>query len=312
MKPGATAVTLKATAAKTPQEAAKVYPGNYWLSLLEPPAQKEFPGTGPDGNGLGTGDADPEPLDQLAQVGLQFLSSARQPADSQRRSCLQGEAATSRRTQEAWEWRLGTGVRGNFDVQRARQHGDATDAQGARRLDGAHRQRRGAAGAAAAERHRAQLVVTLWDVGDDHSFMHDEIATDKNHPTVNANGQVYAVSAGHGQLVMVDPKENSTFALDIPTRAPRAEVPSRFPTPNRPSLLLGQRASVGQPSLQSRRSAQPDDRQQGPGVDDVEDPPQSGPRVVQRRRRTSSPTGSRSARAAGRRRSTIPRRSSSR
>ena len=30
------------------------------------------------------------------------------------------------------------------------------------------------------------IVVTLWDVGDDHSFMHDEISTDKNHPTVNA------------------------------------------------------------------------------------------------------------------------------
>ena len=48
------------------------------------------------------------------------------------------------------------------------------------------------------------VVVTLWDVGDDHSFMHDEISTDKNHPTVNGNGPVYAVSAGHGQLVVLD------------------------------------------------------------------------------------------------------------
>src|SRR6266853_4304856 len=47
MKPSATAVTLTATAAKTPQEAAKVYPGNYWLSLLEPPSKSLFPGTGP-------------------------------------------------------------------------------------------------------------------------------------------------------------------------------------------------------------------------------------------------------------------------
>src|SRR5437899_12428533 len=31
MKPSATAVTLKTASAKTPQEAAKVYPGNYWL-----------------------------------------------------------------------------------------------------------------------------------------------------------------------------------------------------------------------------------------------------------------------------------------
>src|SRR6202043_3551298 len=83
------------------------------------------------------------------------------------------------------------------------------------------------------------LVVTLWDVGDDHSFMHDEISTDKNHPTVNANGRVYAVSAGHGQLVVLDPNENSTFALDIPTREARDQVPSRFPAPGRPSLHWG-------------------------------------------------------------------------
>ena len=44
MKPGPTSLTLIATPASTPQEAAKVYPGNYWLSLMEPPAAHEFPG----------------------------------------------------------------------------------------------------------------------------------------------------------------------------------------------------------------------------------------------------------------------------
>src|SRR5919199_6423482 len=34
MKPGTNAVTLTATIAKTAQEAARVYPANYWLSLL--------------------------------------------------------------------------------------------------------------------------------------------------------------------------------------------------------------------------------------------------------------------------------------
>ena len=44
------------------------------------------------------------------------------------------------------------------------------------------------------------IVSTQWDVGDDHSFMHDQISTDKNHPTVNGGGPNYAVNAGHGQL----------------------------------------------------------------------------------------------------------------
>src|SRR6476620_5365240 len=55
MKPGTNQVSLTATFATTPQEASQVDPGNYWLSMLEPPAAKEFPGTGPapQGNGLG-------------------------------------------------------------------------------------------------------------------------------------------------------------------------------------------------------------------------------------------------------------------
>ena len=49
------------------------------------------------------------------------------------------------------------------------------------------------------------VVATLWDVGDDHSFMHDQISTDKNNPTVNGGGPNYAVNAGHGQLVILEP-----------------------------------------------------------------------------------------------------------
>ena len=57
-KPSANQVALKVTSAKTPQEAAKVYPGDYWLSLLAPPDKNLFPGTGeksdtnPNGNGV--------------------------------------------------------------------------------------------------------------------------------------------------------------------------------------------------------------------------------------------------------------------
>src|SRR4051794_2512618 len=52
MKPATNSITLKTTTAKTPQEAAKVYPGDSWLSLMEPPPTSLFPGTGNQGNGL--------------------------------------------------------------------------------------------------------------------------------------------------------------------------------------------------------------------------------------------------------------------
>ena len=38
---------LTAIVARTPQEAAAVYPAAHWLSLIEPPEADEFPGTGP-------------------------------------------------------------------------------------------------------------------------------------------------------------------------------------------------------------------------------------------------------------------------
>ncbi len=56
---------------------------------------------------------------------------------------------------------------------------------------------------------------------------------------MNAYGPIYAVSAGHGQLVVLDPSQNKTEAIDIPTREPRDKVPSRFPAPGRPSLHFG-------------------------------------------------------------------------
>ena len=53
-RPGDTELNLTAVIAPTPQDAAKVFPGDYWLSLLEVPGADMFPGTGPvaaGGNG---------------------------------------------------------------------------------------------------------------------------------------------------------------------------------------------------------------------------------------------------------------------
>src|SRR3954468_15008928 len=110
-KPGVADLNLTATLAKTPQEAAKVYPGNYWLSLLEPPAAADFPGTGPTGNGIGV----------TMKTQNHFINSLKsdcnfchQLGNEETRSVdhvlkAKPELKTH---EEAWEWRLGTGVRG--------------------------------------------------------------------------------------------------------------------------------------------------------------------------------------------------------
>ena len=50
-KPGTT-LNLKATPAPNPRAAAEYYPAGYWFSLIRVPAESEFPGTGPGGNGI--------------------------------------------------------------------------------------------------------------------------------------------------------------------------------------------------------------------------------------------------------------------
>src|SRR5262249_11175235 len=48
-------LNLKAGDTATPKQAAEIYPANYWFSLIKPPADSEFPGTGPSGNGINPG-----------------------------------------------------------------------------------------------------------------------------------------------------------------------------------------------------------------------------------------------------------------
>src|SRR5215213_4564406 len=50
-KPGTT-LNLRATPAPNPRAAAQYYPAGYWFSMIRVPAESEFPGTGPEGNGI--------------------------------------------------------------------------------------------------------------------------------------------------------------------------------------------------------------------------------------------------------------------
>ena len=77
--------------------------------------------------------------------------------------------------------------------------------------------------------------------------MHDEIATDKNNPTVNAYGPIYAVSAGHGTLTVLDPVDNDTLRdHDSDARGSARKCQSRFPPPAMPSNFWGMEHLWGQ------------------------------------------------------------------
>ena len=217
-------LTLEAVLAYTLSEAAKIYPGNYWYSLIKPPAKSEFPGTGPDGNGISVG-----------------LRSQAAWVDGMKQGCQLCHQLGTRITREvdflegfdsalaAWDHRVQTGQRGaamsNVMNRFGRQRGlemfaDWTDRIAGGEVPSAPPRPQGI------ERN---LVLTMWDWGQETSYIHDEITTDKRNPRVNANGPMYAVSSGHGRLIIADPLANTSTALRIPVRANPETIPSRFP-----------------------------------------------------------------------------------
>ena len=112
LKPGANSVTLKATLAKTAQEAAQVYPGNYWLSLMEPPAKNLFPGTGTQGNGVGASMLTQNHWINSLKSGCNFCHQLGNKLTRTLDDVYKGEPAINTPF-AAWDRRLHGGVRGD-------------------------------------------------------------------------------------------------------------------------------------------------------------------------------------------------------
>jgi len=247
-RPGDTGLELKVESAKTPAEAARVYPGDYWLSLLAVPAAGSLPGTGGTANG-GNG--------YSPVIGSQDDWMHRFKKDCNFCHQLGNEITRTlghmdfdklgfKSHEDAWLYRTSLGVRGTSMAAAFRQFGpegmSKTMADWTRTVAG---------GATPPAPPRPQgiernVVVTLWDIGGPQDFMHDEIATDKNHPTVNAYGPIYAVSSGHGTINVVDPVTNDSWKVVIPTREDPRKVATRFPPAARPSNFWGMEHLWGQ------------------------------------------------------------------
>ena len=156
-EPGQT-LALDAAPAGSPQEAAQVYPANYWYSLLEPPAAGEFPRHRAGRKRHRARSAQPGRVGRRHQAGLPALSPDGQPVHV--------------RHQPPRRVRLvGRGLGPPADVRPARPPDERgprpvrarAGARDVRRLERPHRRRRGARGAAAAAGGRAQPRVD--DVG---------------------------------------------------------------------------------------------------------------------------------------------------
>ena len=85
------------------------------------------------------------------------------------------------------------------------------------------------------------VVISLWDWAGPKSYLHDEIATDRRHPTVNANGPLYGAPEESSNFVpILDPVRNTKSEVKVPVRDPN--TPSSRSNPMAASPYWGEEA----------------------------------------------------------------------
>ncbi len=98
------------------------------------------------------------------------------------------------------------------------------------------------------------VVITVWDWSGPKTYLHDEVATDKRNPTVNANGPLYGATENSTDFIpILDPVKNTATTVKLPVRDPK--TPSAINNADAGAVgLLGRREALGRPD----HPAQPD------------------------------------------------------
>ena len=214
-------INLTAMPAPNPQAAAEYYPAQYWLSLLRVPAASDFPGTGPSGNGISPNIG--SQAEWIAEsVGTDACISCHQLGNKATRT-IPASLGVFDSSAAAWERRVQSGQAGGTMIGRLTEvgrgralgmYGDWTD-----RIKGGEFPK-GAPGRPQGIERNA--VVTMWDWADQKVYLHDEIASDKRNPRVNANGPIYgALEASADYMPVVDPVNHKSTQVKLGVRDPR-------------------------------------------------------------------------------------------
>jgi len=225
-------VNLVAVPAPNPAAAAEYYPGMYWYSLLDIPPKSEFPGTGEKGNGISpnikTQEAWIDTVKNACQSCHAFGSKGIRTVPKEFGPGIAGWARRTQSGQAMSNMALGLGYMG---VDAALKHfADWTDRIAAGELPFAKPER-----PQGVERN---MVVTMWDFSTPKYYLHDGISTDRNNPTLNANGPIYGAPEESTDLVPVlDPVTHTPSQIRHPYRDPK--TPSSTELPMQPSHYWG-------------------------------------------------------------------------
>ena len=210
---------LNAVVAPNAAAAAQYYPAIYWYSMLKVPEKSEFPGTGPNGNGM------PAALKSQAQwldvVKTNGCYTCHQLGNKATRT-IPKDFGNFKSSAEAWQRRIQSGQAmvqmttniGRLDPPRAlKLFADWTDRIAAGELPSWQPSRpRGV------ERN---VVITLWDWAGPKDYLHDEISTDKRNPRVNANGLIFGATEESTDLFPVlDPVNHKATQVKMQVRDP--------------------------------------------------------------------------------------------
>ena len=210
-------LNLKAVVARNETAAAEYYPAIYWYSMLKIPDKSEFPGTGEQGNGM------PVNLQSQGQwlSGIKTLGciSCHQLGNKSTRT-IPKELGHFNSSLEAWQRRVLSGQASevmlrnlkDLEIQRALElFADWTDRIAAGELPKAKPSR--------PQGLERNVVITLWDWATPKAYLHDEIATDKRNPTVNANGLIYGSPEDSTDFMpILDPVRHRATEVKVPVR----------------------------------------------------------------------------------------------
>ena len=219
-------VNLTAAIAPNLATAAQYYPAIYWFAMLKIPDKNEFPGTGPNGNGIPVEfKTQDQWLDVIKTNGCgnchqigNYATRTMPPAFTHFDSSI-----------AAWARRLQSGAGGTSMVRTMGRLLTPDGGHLAALADWTDRIKAGEVPSAAPPRPvgvERNVVITVRDWLDPKHYLHDLTATDKRHPTVNAYGLLYGATELSTDLMpILDPVHNAKTTMQVPVRD-REDAPS--------------------------------------------------------------------------------------
>jgi hypothetical protein len=253
-------VDLKAVPAPDKAAAAQYYPASYWYALIGTPAESEFPGTGPKGNGISPKLTTPQ---HWAALQKNCIACHQWGGPATRNMPDMGNNV------EAW-WERIAKVRapndptmGNHSANVASGMLNGVSQFGKQRAletfaAWTDKIRNGALPTETPPRPKGKernVVISVWDWGTGN-FTHDVISTDRRDPSKNAKGAIYGTDLWNSKVLELIPGTMETKQVPIPATFPPArktDLEAKL-GPQLHNPMLDHKGRVWMTDLQSTKS----------------------------------------------------------